>query len=125
MGRIAGALLRILGVNIPSSVTIGPGLRLPHGAVGLVVHERTVLGNDVKLYQGVTLGRADTFRPDQEPWGHIVIGDNALVGAGAVVLFHSGTVLTIGAGAVIGANSVVTKNVPAGETWAGQPARKL
>jgi serine O-acetyltransferase len=127
VGRFATIALRLLGVNIPPGVAIGPGLALPHGAVGLVVHERAILGARVKLYQGVTLGRSDTHldKGSTENDGRIEIGSDVTVGANATILFKSGNVLTVGDGAVIGANSVVLQSVPAGEIWAGNPAKRI
>jgi serine O-acetyltransferase len=131
-GKLAWALLKLLGVEIPTSVKIGDGLRLAHGAVGLVVHQHTILGSNVVLYQGVTLGRGDQYlRRDQvthDPSGgagHIVIEDDVIVGANAVVLFKSRQTLTLGRSSVIGANSTVLTSVPPGEIWAGTPAKKV
>ena len=125
LGRYAAWRLRNLGISIPSAVRMGEGLQLPHGAVGLVVHEATVIGAACRLYQGVTLGRADVHLPTDRcsAGGGIVLGDRVLIGANAVVLFRSGSSLVIGDDAVIGANSLVTTSVPAGEVWAGNPAR--
>ena len=123
--------LKLLGVEIPPSVSIGKGFRLPHGAVGLVIGGATVIGDNVKVFQGVTLGFADEYlRRDQMPAdtgdiGRIVVEDNVVIGAGAKVLLKCGQTLVIGRGAVIGANAVVLKSVPAGEVWAGIPARKV
>jgi serine O-acetyltransferase len=104
---------------------VGKGLRLPHGAVGLVVHQDTVINDNVTLYQNVTLGRSDTYLSSalSSPGGNIIIGDDVIIGAGAVVLFRSGCTLEIGKGSVVGANSVVIGNIPQGEIWAGNPAK--
>ncbi|MFF2316490.1 serine O-acetyltransferase [Arthrobacter sp. NPDC058097] len=127
IGRAATVLIRVLGVNIPPSVEIGEGLVLPHGAVGLVVHERARIGARAKLYQGVTLGRSDTHLEASliKSGGSIEIGDDVIIGANSTVLFRSGETLTIGDNAVIGANSVVLRSVPPGEIWAGNPARRV
>ena len=123
--------LKLLGVEIPPGVSIGKGFRLPHGAVGLVIGGATVIGDNVKIFQGVTLGFADEYlRRDQMPAddediGRIVVEDDVVIGAGAKVLLKCGQTLVIGRGAVIGANAVVLKSVPAGEVWAGIPARKV
>jgi len=123
--RLTTVILRFLGVNIPPSVEIGRDLQLPHGAVGLVIHERTIVGDNVKLYQGVTLGRSDTYLSAYvtEPGGRIIIENDVVVGANACILFKSGESLVVGRRAVIGANSVVLSSVPAGEIWAGVPAK--
>jgi serine O-acetyltransferase len=127
IGRPARTILAVLGLSIPPSVKIGNGLKLPHGAFGLVVHQDSVLAQDVTLYQNVTLGRSDVHLASDEsaPGGHIELGRGVIVGAGAVVLFRSGSILKIGSGAMVGANSVVIHDIPAGEIWAGNPARKL
>ena len=62
---------------------------------------------------------------DDEDIGRIVVEDDVVIGAGAKVLLKCGQTLVIGRGAVIGANAVVLKSVPAGEVWAGIPARKV
>lgn len=131
-GKVVWVFLKLLGVEIPTSVRIGAGLRLAHGAVGLVVHQHTVIGDNVTLYQGVTLGRGDQYRSRHEivddptgGAGQIVVGANVIVGANAVVLFKSGQVVTLGSGCVVGANSTVLSSIPPGEIWAGSPARKV
>ena len=128
---LAYKALKLLGVEIPPGVSIGKGFRLPHGAVGLVIAGATVIGDNVKIFQGVTLGFADEYlRQDQLPAdiadiGRIVVEDDVVVGAGAKVLIKCGQTLVIGRGAVIGANAVLLKSVPPGEVWAGVPARKV
>jgi len=125
---LAYKALKLLGVEIPPSVSIGSGFRLPHGAVGLVIGGDNVIGDNVKVFQGVTIGFADEYlRPDQMPGerGRIVVEDDVVVGAGAKILHKYGQTLVIGRGALIGANAVVVKSVPAGEVWAGVPARKV
>lgn len=133
LGKFAFVGLKLLGVELPRSVKIGSGLRLAHGASGLVVHQHTVIGSNVVLYQGVTIGRGDQYlRRDQVPHdpsgeraGHVVIEDDVIIGAGAVVLFRNGETVSLGRGCVIGANAVVNRSVPPGEIWAGAPAKKV
>jgi serine O-acetyltransferase len=127
-GRLVDRGLPLLGVDIPPTVQIGRNLSLVHGAFGLVVHENTVIGDDVKLYQGVTIGRLDVHLPPERtrPGGRVVIRHHVIIGANAVVLYRSGEDLTIGEDAVIGAGAVVNgDSVGAGEIWAGNPARKV
>jgi serine O-acetyltransferase len=132
--RLSYKGLKLFGVEIPTSVEIGDNLQLAHGAVGLVIHETTKIGNNVKVFQGVTIGFADEHLPlvkcsehldTTEAFGRIVIEDDVVIGAGAKVIFKLGQILTVGRGAVIGANAVVLSSVPPGEIWAGMPARKV
>lgn len=127
-GRLADRGLYLLGIDIPPAVKIGRRLKLAHGAFGLVVHESTVIGNDVRLYQGVTIGRLDIHLPPSQtrPGGRVVIGDRVIIGANAVILYRSGEDLIIGDDAVIGAGAVVNgESVGKREIWAGNPARKV
>lgn len=124
-GRAAYLLLKILGVEIPRSVKIGDGLRLHHGGVGIVIHPASILGNNIGIYPGVTLGRADVFRPaSNSKFERIVIGDDVILGSGAKVLGDAGT-LTVAKGTVLGANAVLLTSTNENEIWAGVPAKKV
>ena len=115
---LAYKALKFLGVEIPPSVSIGKGFSLPHGAVGLVIGGAAVIGDNVKVFQGVTIGFADEYlRSDQIPAdigdiGRIVIEDDVVIGAGAKILHKCGQTLVIGRGTVIGANAVVLSLCP-------------
>jgi len=125
LGRLAYGLLKLLGVEIPLSVAIGPGFLLHHGGVGVVIHPRARLGARVSLYPGVTLGRADVYRPaSQSRFEGIVLEEDVIVGTGAKILGSDG-ILRVGRGTVIGANAVLTQSTGEWEIWAGLPARKL
>lgn len=114
VGVLPDVLLRLLcGCDIPRAVKIGPGLRLPHGGRGVVIHPGTHIGAKVTLYHGTTLGVSG---PDQ---GAPTIGDGVYVGTGACILGG----VKVGEGARIGANAVVLRDVPAGATAVGVPAQ--
>ena len=102
------------GVEIHPGATIGKRLVIDHG-MGIVIGETAELGDDVLLYQGVTLGGTGKDQGKRHP----TIGNNVLVGAGAKVLGP----FTVGAGARIAANAVVLKEIPPGATAVGMPAR--
>jgi len=124
--RVVGAPVRVLlwlfGVEIPRQVEIGPGLVLAHPTTGIAVHPRTRIGSNVSLFHGVTIGRANPWEPETVK-SRVTVEDGAIIGAGATVLFTPGRDLIIGAGAIVGANSVVTTNVGPGEVWVGNPAK--
>ena len=106
----------ITGIEIHPGVKIGKKLFIDHG-MGIVIGETTVIGNNVTLYQGVTLGGITDIQKKRHP----TISDNVTIGAGAKIL---GPII-IGKNAKIGANSVVTKNIPPNTTVVGIPARIL
>lgn len=108
----------LLGVEIPPSTRVGPGLCVWHGT-GLVLHKKVELGAGVTLRHGVTIGVLGDGR--DESAGAPVLGDRVDVGAGAIVLGP----ITIGDDAAIGAGAVVLCDVPAGATAVGNPARIL
>lgn len=85
-----------------------------------MVHPRTIIGDDVTIYHGVTIGNARLGGPI----GHIFIGDGATISAGAVIVTGAED-RRVGAGAVIAANAVVICDVPPGEVWGGVPAQRL
>jgi serine O-acetyltransferase len=123
LGLLAYFLLKILGVEIPRPVPIGPGFELAHGGVGVVIHSKAEIGARVKIYPGVTIGRADIYRPAAESqFEGVVIEDDAILAPGAKVLCKKG-VLHVGRGSVIGANAVLLQSTGEGEVWAGAPAR--
>jgi serine O-acetyltransferase len=111
---------------IPTQVTIGSDLQIMHEGLGLVVHERTTIGDRVTLYQGVTIGRADAgvVPLEESPFERIVLEDDVVVCAGAVVLGGPG-ITVVRRGSVIGANAVLTRSTGPYEIWAGIPARKI
>jgi serine O-acetyltransferase len=124
-GKLAYFLLKLLGVEIPLSVDIGPGFLLHHGGMGVVIHPKAVLGARVAIYPGVTLGRADVYRPaSASAFEGIVIEDDVILGAGAKILCDNG-ILRVGRGTVVGANAVLTESTGENEIWAGIPARRV
>ncbi|GFM60973.1 serine O-acetyltransferase [Pseudomonas capsici] len=102
------------GIEIHPGARIGRRFFIDHG-MGIVIGETAEIGNDVTLYQGVTLGGTSWNAGKRHP----TLEDGVVVGAGAKVLGP----FTVGAGAKIGSNAVVTKAVPAGATAVGIPGR--
>jgi len=123
--RIAKEVLALYGVEIPAEVEIGCDFRVMHRGFGTVIHPHTTIGDGVTIFHGVTIGRADPWLPSsQAAMERIIIGDGAVLCSGAIVICKAG-ILTVGAGAVVGANSVVTQSIGPGEVWAGVPARQV
>ena len=91
------------GVEIHPGATIGRRFFIDHG-MGVVIGETSIIGDDVLIYHDVTLG-ARTYKKGKR---HPTIGDNVIIGAGARVIGD----VTIGKDAVVGANTLVTRDVP-------------
>jgi serine O-acetyltransferase len=112
------------GIDIHPGATIGGSFFIDHGT-GVVIGETTVIGDRVRVYQGVTLGALSVprteARPAPETRRHPTIEDDVVIYAGATIL---GGDTVIGKGAVIGGNAWVTASVPAGERVAGAVSRR-
>lgn len=115
--RFISAFSRLLTtIDIHPAAQIGHRVFIDHGA-GVVIGETAIIGDDVVIYQQVTLGGVSTSVGKRHP----TIGNRVVIGAGAKILGN----ITLGDDAKIGANSVVVKNVPSGATAVGVPARIL
>ncbi|MFZ2267092.1 MAG: serine O-acetyltransferase [Azonexus sp.] len=117
LARFTAHISRFLtGIEIHPGATIGRRFFIDHG-MGVVIGETALIGNDVTLYHGVTLGGTSWEKGKRHP----TLEDGVVIGAGAKVLGP----ITIATGARVGSNAVVTKAVPAGATAVGNPARIL
>ncbi len=106
----------ITGIEIHPGARLGHRLTIDHG-MGIVIGETAEVGDDVLLYQGVTLGNARFQRGKRHP----TVGNNVVIGAGAKVLGP----ITIGDGARVAAGAVVVNDVPPHTTAAGVPAKAI
>jgi len=115
LARIVSQFNRLLtGIEIHAGATIGRRCFIDHG-MGVVIGETTEIGDDVLLYQGVTLGGTGKEKGKRHP----TIGNNVVIGTGAKILGN----ITIGSHTKIGAGSVVVRSVPENSTVVGVPGR--
>lgn len=123
VGHLAYYILKLLGVEIPRTVQIGRGFELAHGGFGVVIHPNSDIGERVKIYPGVTLGRADIQYPiERSKFVGIEIDEDVILAPGVKVLCKEG-VLRVGKGTVVGANAVLTQSTGENEIWVGIPAK--
>ena len=115
LGRLVSQLSRWLtGIEIHPGAKIGRRVFIDHG-MGVVIGETAEIGDDVLMYQGAVLGGTTLQKTKRHP----TVGNNVVIGAGAVILGP----ITVGDNVKIGAGSVVIRPVPAGATVVGVPAR--
>jgi serine O-acetyltransferase len=113
---IAAVSRSITGIEIHPAACIGQGFYIDHG-MGVVIGETAEIGNDVTLYQGVTLGGTGFATGKRHP----TVQDNVTIGSGAKLLGP----ITVGHGSKIGAGSVVIHDVPSNSTVVGNPGRPV
>lgn len=118
IARLLSMLARfVTGIEIHPGAKIGRRVFLDHG-LGIVIGETTEIGDDCTIYQGVTLGGTSLYKGVKR---HPTLGKGVVISAGAKVLGG----FTVGDGARVGSNAVVLKEIPAGATAVGIPARIL
>ena len=104
------------GVTIGATARIGRRFSIEHHG-GIVIHGCAVIGDDCMIRQGVTIGNAGA----SDPLGAPILGNRVEIGAGAKIIGR----VRVGDGAIIGANAVVVKDVPANSMVGGVPARLI
>ena len=115
------AIFLVYHAILPGEAVVGGNLMLDHYGLGVVVHPNVTIGDRVRIYHGVTLA-AETWVGSEH---RIFVGDDVMIGAGAIIVARTNTSLHIGDGARVGAGAVVTKDVAPGVTVVGSPARPL
>jgi len=105
----------IFSVWLPSSATIGKNFTIGYGGLGVVIHSKTIIGDNSQINQNVTIGRnfGDKYVP--------VIGDDVYIGAGSVVFGE----IKIGNNVIIGANTIINKDIADNCTVVGNPMRVI
>ena len=124
LARIISQFSRFLtGIEIHPAAKIGKNLFIDHG-MGTVIGETSVIGDNVTLYHGVTLGGispAENSKDQRDTKRHPTIEDNVIIGCGASILGP----INIGSCARVGANTVVLKDVPSYATMVGNPVKNI
>ncbi len=124
LARIVSQFSRFLtGIEIHPAAKIGKNLFIDHG-MGTVIGETSVIGDNVTMYHGVTLGGispAENSNDQRDTKRHPTIEDNVIIGCGASVLGP----INIGSCARVGANTVVLKDVPSYATMVGNPVKNI
>lgn len=117
LARLISQLFRFLtGIEIHPGAIIGKRLFIDHG-LGVVIGETSIIGDDVTLYHGVTLGAKISENEKRHP----TIGHRVVLGAGSKILGN----IMIGDDSMVGANAVVTKSLPSHSVVGGVPVRPL
>mgnify|MGYP000679760794 FL=1 len=117
LARVLSNLTRFwTGIEIHPGAQIGRRVFIDHG-MGVVIGETAVIGNDVLMYHGVTLGG----RTLESVKRHPTVGNNVSIGAGATLIGN----ITIGDNAIIGANTTVTRDLAPGSRVVGSPMREV
>lgn len=115
LARLVSQISRFLtGIEIHPGALIGKYLFMDHG-MGIVIGETSVIGENVTVYHGVTLGGVSLEKGKRHP----TVGNNVIIGAGAKVLGN----ITIGDNSKIGANSVILKDIPKDSVAVGVPGK--
>ena len=124
LARIISQFSRFLtGIEIHPAAKIGKNLFIDHG-MGTVIGETSIIGDNVTLYHGVTLGGispAENSNDQRDTKRHPTIEDNVIIGCGASILGP----INIGSCARVGANTVVLKDVPSYATMVGNPVKNI
>lgn len=104
------------GISIPANANIGPGFFIGHFGT-IIVHEKTIIGSNCNISQGVTLGRSNRGEKKGSP----VLGDNVYIGPGVKIIGN----VKIGNNVAVGANSVVTKDIENDSVVVGVPGKVI
>jgi serine O-acetyltransferase len=109
----------VYSTALPPEADVAPDVRLWHHGLAVVIHPDTRIGAGVEIAHGVTIAAG---APEAGSGLGVIVEDGVSIGAGACVIPKEGSGLTLGRGCIVGANAVVTKDVPPYAVAVGQPA---
>lgn len=125
LNKLVYHILLNKGIDLPPEVKLGRNVKFPHNSVGTVIHNNTIIEDNVKIYQNVTLRRSDIDKSYKDSkMERIYIEKGAIICAGAKILCKDGE-LRIGENSIVGANAVLLHSIGANEVWAGIPAKRI
>ena len=123
--HVAKRINLLLGCDIPTTVTLGNNVDFIHNMVGGAIHQSSIIGDNVRIFQGVTIGIGRVYsEPDKKKCEGCIIEDGAVLCAGAKILCNEGR-LVVGRKSVIAANAVLLNSTGPGEIWGGVPAKLI
>jgi serine O-acetyltransferase len=123
--RLAREILALYGVEIGATVEIGEDFQLLHRGFGTVIHPDTTIGDRVRIFHQVTIGRADAhILREHSKMLRVVIEDDVILFPGAKILGGEG-ITRVGLGTIVAANAVLLNSTGDNEVWAGVPARRI
>ena len=106
---------------LPFEAEVGEGIVLEHYALGIVIHPQVTIGKNCRIYHHVTLAAESAIGSPHR----IILEDGVTIGAHSIVVARSNSSLRIGENSTLGAGSVLVRDIPSHEVWAGNPARKI
>ena len=106
---------------LPAEAVVGRNIILEHYALGIVLHPQVTIGDDCRFYHHVTLAAESCIGSEHR----VILGNRVTIGAHSIVIARSNSTLRIGDDSILGAGSVLTRDIPPHEIWAGNPARKI
>ena len=118
--RFLTKVIYLIGCDIPESVVIGNNVNFCHNCLGTVIYAGTVIEDNVRIYQNVTIGLNNPYKKEKFC---VVIKSGSCICAGAKILCKDE--LIVGKNSIVGANCVLNHSIGDNEIWAGIPAQKI
>lgn len=116
---------KLLGAVIPVTIKMGKNIIFAHNAIGSVIHGKTIIKDNVILFQNITIGKSEIFEDhENSKVNGFILEEGCAICAGAKVLCKNGT-LIIGKKSIVAANAVLLNSIGPYEIWGGIPAKRI